>query len=120
MRMISDYALEMLKENVEAINCFRAVKEYYNFLNAMSDKIALARITRDIEDFQYFCEMLDRNRMFKHNDCISALESLNRLCACNNLPQFYPTDNMGMIDNRGDVTESVVFYFENLYTGFMN
>lgn len=69
-----EFELELIKD---ALNHFN---EYINIVSTESTRINLAKLRLDTKDFQDFVSSLDYERRAKHNECISDLNVLNKLC----------------------------------------
>lgn len=54
--------------------------EYYRHVYSMTQRIQLARVRMDTEDYQSFVMELDQQRKYKHDAAISAVRDLDSCC----------------------------------------
>lgn len=69
-----DFEIELIKD------CITHFNEYVQLITTEESRIKVAKFRLELKDFQKFVSTLDVERRTKHNECISDLNVLNKLC----------------------------------------
>lgn len=66
-----------------------AAAEYIKRVNVLEAALITAKISKEPEEYREYVQRLDKSRSSAHNNLISNVKIVNRLCRSNNVPVIF-------------------------------